>query len=219
MSLMGTATKIKSVVLRTESILWKELSFLQTDELKDLAPEDMNRLKQSLLQNNFADPFKVWDNTKKEMGRLYSLDGRHRVRALLELEQEGHKVPRMLPATFIDCPNKKVAAALVLVYSSIYARTNQEGLYGYLEDHGLDLDSIKQYLSLPDIDMEQLCIPDFSGANLEVNVEAFPNEMEMKFLFTKEDFVMINIKLEQIRKDLQLESKEEALKHLVSSYA
>jgi hypothetical protein len=72
-----------------------------------------------------------------------------------ELEQEGHKIPDLLPANFVSCKDLKEAKKLVLIYSSIYARVNEGGLYDYLQAEGLDFDSLNLEIDLPEIDLEK----------------------------------------------------------------
>lgn len=140
--------EIKSRVLKTEPIKWHQLKFLQSDEFKDLTGLDKEKLKKSILNNSFSQPFYVWEDA----GTLYCLDGKHRTNILHELSEEGHKVPEILPATFIHCNDQKEAAKLVLQYSSIYARITQTGLLDFLDAFELPYDDVKFEINLPDFD-------------------------------------------------------------------
>jgi len=92
----------------------------------------------------------VWEDKDK----LYCLDGYHRCLVLKELEAEGFKVPTEFQADFLDCKDKKEAAKLVGIYSSIYAKVTQDGFKSFLEENELDLDDLKFEINIPDIDLD-----------------------------------------------------------------
>ena len=71
------------------------------------------------------------------------------------MEAEGADVPELLPATFIECTNKKATAAakLVLIYSSIYAKITNEGLNDFLELFEIELEEFKGEIDLPEFSM------------------------------------------------------------------
>lgn len=141
---------IQSKVLETKDIEWKSLSFLQQDDFKGWSNSDKERLKTSILQNHFSQPFYVW---QAEDGITWCLDGRHRYLMLLELEAEGANIPTTLQATFVSCSSKNEAAELVLQYSSIYARVQEKGLLDFMKAFELDFESMKMKIDLPDFDM------------------------------------------------------------------
>lgn len=144
---------LKSRVIKTDLINWKEFQFIQQDNFKDLPQEAKDKLKASILANNFTQPFYVWqeDNT----GIIYCLDGKHRTIILDELRAEGYDIPYLLPATFIDCVDKKEAARLVLIYSSIYAKISQKGLFDFVEEYELNFSEIKDTIDIPDLSIER----------------------------------------------------------------
>lgn len=147
METLTTNNTIASRVLKTEAINWRELKFVQTDNFKELQPEDRHKLKASIVSNNFTQPFYVWqDNTSV----LWCLDGKHRTLLLEELIAEGVNVPYQLPATFIECENKKEAARLVLLFSSQYARVTQEGFHEFITLNDLNYEDLKEQIDLPD---------------------------------------------------------------------
>src|SRR3990167_11420587 len=90
-------TEVKSRILKTENVRWKDLKVIQPSGFKDLSKDAYVKLRQSILANNFIDPFKVWQNCED----LYVVDGVHRVKVLNELEKEGHIVSQEFPANFI----------------------------------------------------------------------------------------------------------------------
>lgn len=141
---------IKSRILKTEEIEWRKAKWFQNNNLKDLNEKGMERLKKSLVENDFVMPFHIWEETDTIR---WILDGHHREKALKELEADGVEVPKLLPATFIDCVNKKAAAKLVLIYSSIYAKITNEGLNDFLELFELELEEFKEEIDLPEFSM------------------------------------------------------------------
>ena len=139
---------------KTEQVNWHEFKFLQPDNFKELSKDAMEKLKESIIQNDFIESFKVW--YARDTDIIYCLDGFHRCKAMRELEQEGHKIAEAFPANFLKCKNKEEAAKLVLIFSSIYAVTQQEGLKDFLEIYDLDLNVIKNEIDIPNINIENL---------------------------------------------------------------
>lgn len=135
-------------VVKTQLIKWKNLKFIQQSNFKEWIDTGDKKLVQSLLNYNFIDPFKVW----QDGDTLWCLDGFHRYTDLLKLIESGCSVPDKLHATFIDCKSKKEAAELVLVYSSIYAKITQDGLSQFLVINDLDYNSLISSIELPEFD-------------------------------------------------------------------
>lgn len=142
---------IKNRILKTELVKWRELVPLQPKNFKELSTDNYNKLKQSIINNNFVMSFTVWDSGKE----LFIIDGVHRYKVLDLLENEGFNIPDKLPCTFIDCKDKKEASKLVLIYSSIYAKTQDEGLYEFLNEQGLNFEDMKLEIDIPNIDLEK----------------------------------------------------------------
>lgn len=141
--------KITSRVLKTETICWKDLEFIQDDNFKEWIAQGDRKLLESLVKYQFIDPFKVWEND----GKIYCLDGKHRWTDLKRAQESGIDVPDILPATFIACTDIKEAAELVLVYSSFYAKITSGGLQTFIEKFNLDFPDLSNILSLPEIDL------------------------------------------------------------------
>ncbi|MFA7360790.1 MAG: ParB N-terminal domain-containing protein [Candidatus Kapaibacterium sp.] len=142
--------KIINRIISQRPIKWRELEWFQTDSLKDLSEENLEKLKNSLKQNNFVQPFNVWIDKKK---KVWILDGVHRAKAMKQLEEEGIKIPDMLPANFVKCANKKEAAKLVLIYSSFYAKITDFGLREFLDINEILFTEVNAEIDLPEIDL------------------------------------------------------------------
>lgn len=148
------SNKISTRILKTDNINWQELQFIQQDDFKEIGQWAKQRLKHSLIYNDFVQPFYVWQAPDKT---IYCLDGKHRVVMLEELIATGdYNVPDELPAIFIDCKNKQDAALLVLVFSSTYAKVTQQGLYEFISINDIDFTEIKETIDLPGLSLETM---------------------------------------------------------------
>lgn len=142
---------LTSRVIKTEMVSWREFKYIQQQDFKNWSPEAKARLRNSILENSFAQPFYVWQDPLD--GVIFCLDGRHRTYILEDLRQEGIIIPDFLPATFIKCQDKKEAAGLVLIYSSMYAKVNADGMFDFMKAYNLNLDELRLTIDLPEFDM------------------------------------------------------------------
>lgn len=142
---------ITTRILKTGDINWRELSFIQDENFKELPQHRKQKLKQSIIENPFSDPFKVW--YCESSGLTYCLDGKHRTIILEELAAEGYEVPENLPAVFLDCADIKEAAKLVLIYSSVYAYITEDGLFNFMQAYEFSPDDLKMPVEIPELDM------------------------------------------------------------------
>ncbi|WP_291726193.1 DNA-methyltransferase [Bernardetia sp.] len=145
--------EIRDRILKMEKINWQELEFIQQEDFKELPKTERQRLKASFVENNFADPFKIWED---QDGKRYCLDGKHRTLLLKELIEEGVDVPLLLPALFMECEDKKDAARLVLVYSSSYASITYDGMNAFVQNYDLELSELKEFINLPKLSFDKL---------------------------------------------------------------
>lgn len=143
---------ITSRIIKQEPVAWKTLRWFQSPGLKTLDADSMRKLKLSLKQRNFVQPFNVW----LECPNLWILDGCHRQQAMNELLEEGEEIADLLPANFISCDNRKDAAELVLLYSSIYAKVSRTGVQDFLEEFNLDPDKIALDMNIPSVNLESI---------------------------------------------------------------
>ena len=148
---MEETKELQSRVIGTELFAWRSFEFIQNEKFKELPAARRTKLKQSVLQNLFSDPFKAWHDEKS--GTTYCLDGKHRTLILEELIKEGYKVPDELPVTFIRCSGKREAAKLVLVYSSIYATITEDGLFDFMKMYEFSPEEINMTIDIPELDM------------------------------------------------------------------
>lgn len=142
---------ISSRVVKTEPIEWISLSFIQQEGFKELDQESKDKLRHSILSNQFTQPFYVWKDPESNI--TYCLDGKHRIDILNELVSEGKNVPSTLPATFIHCNDISEAAKLVMVYSSLYAKVTSDGLFDFIKQFDLNFEHLKSFVDMPNIDL------------------------------------------------------------------
>lgn len=155
--------QIKNKILKSELIRWKDLKFIQQEKFKGLTKEAYSKLRQSIINNNFVESFKVWQHEKD----LFCLDGYHRIKVFGELEREGYTIPEQFRADFIDCKNKKEASKLVLIYSSVYAKINEQSLDEFISLNELDVEELKLEIDLPEIDMNYFEEANFDPSTIE----------------------------------------------------
>lgn len=151
---MPNNTPLTSRVIETKLLNWKEFQFIQPEGFKDLSAQASDKLKKSVLDNQFVQPFYVW--IEPGTGIQFCLDGYHRVGALNQLQSEGVDIPAMLPATLMHCEDRKDAAGLVLVYSSMYAKITESGLLDFARMYDLNLEDLSATIDLPGMDMSIL---------------------------------------------------------------
>ena len=166
--------QIVSQIIKQSLVNWKSLKWLQSSKLKDIGEHGITKLKNSLKENNFVQPFNVWEDSK---GVIWILDGHHREKALTQLEAEGYEIPEMLPANFIECSDKKAAAKMVLLYSSIYAKITNEGLGEFLDDFDLDISNLINEIDLPGLDFDSILEPE----TLPEDIDEAPAPLEKTY--------------------------------------
>lgn len=155
--------KMKIIEIKIKNPKFKKINEIEDFQksLKTITQEDLQKLKNNIVQNGFIAPIFIWG--------CKILDGHHRVKAIKELLEEGYTLKHEdktiineLPIIEINAKNKKEAAKYVLSYTSQYAQLHQKNLYGFMNDFELiDLDI--QYLNLPDItfNIDKINMPSF----------------------------------------------------------
>jgi hypothetical protein len=144
----GVVSVIKNRISKIGMVKWRTLKWFQ-GELKYISEESLEKLKRSIIINDFAMPFHVWKDKKV----IWILDGHHRQKVMLSLDADGVIIPDLLPAIFVKCSGHKDAARLVLSYASVYAHVTDDGVRKFLEEGQLDLASIGDEVDFPFIDL------------------------------------------------------------------
>ncbi|HNR65431.1 MAG TPA: ParB N-terminal domain-containing protein [Atribacterota bacterium] len=146
-------------------VKWKELIPIQNSNLKGFYEKEKEALLNSIKKYGFIQSLNCW----KDKGKIYTLDGVHRVDILKEIEKE-FNIPEELPCNYIECKNRKEAAELVLVYSSSYARVEHDGLIEFCEFEGLDFNDLKM----------DICLPEFSWDDFSMEGQGEKSDEDIK---------------------------------------
>ena len=102
-------------------------------DLKTITPENLEKLKRSILKHGFTAPIFVWDNA----GVKNILDGHQRLKALVDLQSEGFHVPD-LPVVYVYADNEKDAKEKLLYITSQYGKTEIDNVTDFAK--GIDID-------------------------------------------------------------------------------
>lgn len=137
--------KIKNRIVKQGMVKWKDLSWFQPRNLKELTASQKGKIKQSLCNNGFLMPFSVWDRA----GELFILDGHIREFAMQEMEAEGIEIDPLLPANFIACKSEAEAVKIVLVFNSHYASINAEVLREFASE--VSADELSTEIEIPNL--------------------------------------------------------------------
>lgn len=162
--------EISNRVLRQDWVDWKDLEWIQGD-LKELAPENLEKLINSILKKNIVKAFHVWENN----GKLYCLDGNHLKKALEKIEKSKlARIPSKLRADFIKCDSMKEAKEMVLLYSAVYAKIIEDKLFDFLSTNELleNWNSLSDMIELPYLDMDSFntgFLMDDGQLNFDIN--------------------------------------------------
>lgn len=145
-------SEIVSRIEKVGDVEWRKCKWLQPSNLKRQSRAQKEKLKRSLVGNGFASVFYVWEHR----GSTWILDGHHRESTMRDLEQNGLdgvpvSIPARLPAAFIRCKNKKDAIKLCLLYSSQYAKMNEEVLFEFASD--FDRDDLLFEVDIPGVSL------------------------------------------------------------------
>jgi len=168
--------EIENKVEKFELVDWRNLKWFQ-GELKELTTINYEKLKNSIVKNNFISPFYV---TTLE-GEINILDGHHRKKVMELIEKDGYKIPQLLPAVFVKCENKTEAGKILLAINSHYAKITDEGLYEFINNCDIDFESVKNDIEIPDINIEKFengFVNDFMPENKEKEIDELNTENE-----------------------------------------
>lgn len=190
---------MKNKIIKTDLINWRLIDWLQPKNFKNCPATIFDKLKNSLKNNDFIQPFNVWECSDN---KIYILDGHHRKRALLELEAEGFEIPELLPANFIECQNKKEAIKFVLLYTSQYATVVKDGLNEWLEFEDIDLKGLELDVELPYVEFS-----DFNIEESEIENNESESEIETQKIilnYNNADFLKVKMKLYEIAETPEL---------------
>lgn len=115
-------------------IYYEDLAFYpQNAEMRIITVDNFNKLKNSLIERGFFDPVHVW------LENNFILAGNHRVKAAIELIDEGYvfktkKGDNYFPCVIHDC-DETTALGIVLQTNSSYAEWIETALSAAIQDY------------------------------------------------------------------------------------
>lgn len=125
-----------------------ELNVLQAD-LKDLSPENFQKLKKEILDLGFSEPTSVWLND----GKWWLLNGTQRYRVLSQLRKEGWDIPP-IPVSEVQAKNIKEAKKKILSLTSQYGEITSKGLFDFMNVAELKFEDISDF-RFPEISIDE----------------------------------------------------------------
>lgn len=144
--------EIRNLVINAGMIELDKLLPFQPDNLKIMTAESFQRLKASIIENDFVTGFYVW----KEGDKHWIIDGHHRKYALEELKKEGAILPEKYACLFLDIKDRKHAGKVLLTNASNHAKVHPEGFMEYIHEIGMDFKTAKNTLEIPGIDIDKI---------------------------------------------------------------
>ena len=124
----------------------KTKDFLKLSEIEAFATDvknrtgyDIQRLKESIMNNGFLFPLFIWKN------KNIILDGKARYLALKQLEKEGN-VLKDVPVVFVEAKDENEAKEKVLQVNSRYGKITEGSLNFFAKDCKIDLSDLNIHL-------------------------------------------------------------------------
>lgn len=111
--------------------------------LKSLSKENYEKLKRSIIKHGIHSPCYVWQDPN-DGGELKILDGHQRCRAYGQMEKEGFSIP-LIPIVKIEAVDIYRAKEILLTLVSQYGHVEDQGLYEYMEEAKLEVESLIEY--------------------------------------------------------------------------
>ena len=105
--------------------------------LKTITRANLDKLKRSILKHGFTAPIFVWKGVD-----YHILDGHQRLKALIELRQEGYNIP-LLPVVYIDADSEEHAKEKLLYITSQYGDFTTEGFESFIDGMDFSFDDIR----------------------------------------------------------------------------
>ena len=132
------------------TIDYRKLIDFQGD-FKTLPPENLDKLKASILEHGVFMPKFVWDSGDG----LKIMDGHQTQKALSSLEEDGYSIPP-IPFVLIEAKDEKEAAKKLLALDSRYGVINIST--EFFDKYALDIELIRKWVEIPEfgVDLNEL---------------------------------------------------------------
>jgi hypothetical protein len=116
--------------------------------LKEISRDNLDALKRAITGRlGFFAPIFVW----QDHGDNRILDGHQRLKALIELREEGYSIP-LLPVAYVEAATEEEAKQKLLFITGQYGRFTEAGFSAFTFD--MDLAAIKLDLRLPEFNLD-----------------------------------------------------------------
>jgi len=142
------------IQIRTKNLPMKKIGEFEDfqGDLKILDPVQKAKLKASIVRNGFNAPIFVWE------GHNYILDGHQRLEAVKSLVRDEGMVLENdeLPYVEIKANTLREAKEMILTYNSQYGNISPDALAQMLSDLNISPDSLTDFISLPDVNIEEV---------------------------------------------------------------
>ena len=156
----------------------KDMVVIQGD-LKDLSPENNQRLRKIMLEHGFAFPACI----ARIKGKPYGIiDATQRHKVISEMLDEGYKLidtngkpTTKLPITFTECKNKKQAGQLILAAISQFGKVTHMGFEAFTKEFNILPSSFGGY-DLPNFDISTYIPDNINIDEFFVDTEEKPNQ-------------------------------------------
>lgn len=149
---------IKITVRSAETVPLNSLEPFQ-GELKSLEPDRYEKLKSVILKMGFSFAVHIWRNG----GKNFIIDGHQRIKCVKTMvEKEGYACPP-IPVNLVEAKDFTEAKKKVLAGASQYGTVQQQGLYDFMKESGIDFEDLNASFDFPDVDFDDFKIGFFEA--------------------------------------------------------
>jgi DNA modification methylase len=127
-----------------DALPWDQMDILQ-GALKIRTKEDYRKIKASIDEHGFADPFLVW----REGEHNWIIDGTGRAELFSQLSAEGVELPPLLPVVYVHVRDMAEAKALLLKITSDFGKISSKGLQEFIKGLTIDFNDLGLNVFIP----------------------------------------------------------------------
>lgn len=196
-------------------------------KLKEMTKANFVKLRKWILQDGFNFPIFVWKELAlkgdKKQSKWWIVDGHGRKHVVSYLvSEEGYQCPP-LPCVEIEAGSYEEAKRKVLNVSSSFNTMTNEGLYQFLSDSQLGIETLDGY-SLPEIDVAEFKVEFFDtekkddGSPKEtVTFDAYQNAAikQIVLYFPKDEYEKVIAAFDQLVEKFKLEDHSQVVWRLL----
>jgi hypothetical protein len=118
-------------------------------DLKELTKENYRKLRTVILKYGFSEPISIWRDPK---GVCWILNGHQRIRTVMMMISEGYACP-LLPVSEVEAADIDEAKRKLLAFASQYGRTDDEGLYAFLNQSDITPEEMQADYHFADLEI------------------------------------------------------------------